>query len=552
MTQINVTNAFDAVRTRRSGAEGNAGDEAGDLARPNVVALALLPRVRWIDMAGGQERILKGRIRSMQATKKITRAMELIAGSRIVKAQQRVQAAVPYSEQITEVVKDLAAAGASSDSPLLAGRGEIKNTCYVVITADRGLCGGYNAGVQRAAEGEIKADVLAGKGYEIIPVGRKAESYFKFRDYELGQTFQGFSDNPSYDDAKAIGQHVIGLYASGHVDKVELVYTRFITPGSQEVVLRPLVPLSTETVVGGDGKAGSDDGTGSDYEFEPDPTTILDTLLPRYVEARVWAALLNAAASEHAFRQRAMKSATDNAEELIRTLSITMNRARQASITTEIMEIVGGAEALGGGQETEIRYRRPRSEHRLRPTGRPGLHALRPDAHVHCPRFRVDRRRHARTQRLRRLTAMTMTEPSTGLKDGRVVGIAGPVIDVEFPPHSLPELNSAVEFEVELDGETITILAEVAQQLGHGRIRAVCLKPTDGLKRGTAGEEPRPRHPGAGRRHRARQRLERLGRGARSPARGPRSRPSAGTSTARPPTSTPSSRRPACSRPASR
>ncbi len=306
-------------------------------------------------MAGGQERILKGRIRSMQATKKITRAMELIAGSRIVKAQQRVQAAVPYSEQITEVVKDLAAAGASHDSPLLTGRPEIKNTCYVVITADRGLCGGYNAGVQRAAEGEIKADVLAGKGYEIIPVGRKAESYFKFREYELGKAFGGFSDQPTYDDAKAIGQHVVGLYASGHVDKVELVYTRFITPGSQEVVLRPLVPLSEDTVAGGDGKAGSDDGSGSDYEFEPDPGTILDTLLPRYVEARVYAALLNAAASEHAFRQRAMKSATDNAEELIRTLSITMNRARQASITTEIMEIVGGAEALGGGSKTDLR-----------------------------------------------------------------------------------------------------------------------------------------------------------------------------------------------------
>jgi F-type H+-transporting ATPase subunit gamma len=306
-------------------------------------------------MAGGQERILKGRIRTMQATKKITRAMELIAGSRIVKAQQRVQAAVPYSEQITEVVKDLAAAGGSTDSPLLVERPEIKTSCYVVITADRGLCGGYNAGVQRAAEGEIKADVLAGKGYEIIPVGRKAESYFKFREYRLGEKFSGFSDNPTYDDAKAIGQHVIGLFSSGHVDKVELVYTRFITAGNQEVVLRPLVPLSADTVVGGDGKAGSSDGTGSDYEFEPDPSTILDTLLPRYVEARVYAALLNAAASEHAFRQRAMKSATDNAEDLIRTLSITMNRARQASITTEIMEIVGGAEALGGGGDDDDR-----------------------------------------------------------------------------------------------------------------------------------------------------------------------------------------------------
>jgi F-type H+-transporting ATPase subunit gamma len=291
----------------------------------------------------------------MQATKKITRAMELIAASRIVKAQQRVFAAVPYSEQITDVVRDLAAAGASSDSPLLSGRGEIRTTCYVVITADRGLCGGYNAGVQRAAEGEIKADVLAGKGYAIIPVGRKAESYFRFRGYHLGQPFAGFSDNPGYADAKAIGQHVVELYASGQVDRVELVYTRFISAGSQEVVLRPLVPLMAETVAGGDGRAGSAEGQGGDYEFEPDPTTILETLLPRYVEARVYAALLNAAASEHAFRQRAMKSATDNADELIKNLSITMNRARQDSITTEIMEIVGGAEALGSGRTRHVR-----------------------------------------------------------------------------------------------------------------------------------------------------------------------------------------------------
>ena len=305
-------------------------------------------------MAGGQERILRGRIRSMQATKKITRAMELIAASRIVKAQQRVQAAVPYSERITEVVKDLAASGGNTNSPLLAGRDEIKTTCYVVLTADRGLCGGYNAGAQRAAEGEIKADVLAGKGYEIIPVGRKAESYFRFRGYNMGRSFGGFSDNPGYADAKEIGQHVIELYTSGQVDRVELVYTRFISAGSQEVVLRPLVPLSKDTVAGGDGRpAGAGEGASSSYEFEPESDAIFDALLPRYVEARMYAALLNAAASEHAFRQRAMKSATDNADDLIRHLSIIMNRARQDSITTEIMEIVSGAEALGSGDQMD-------------------------------------------------------------------------------------------------------------------------------------------------------------------------------------------------------
>ena len=298
-------------------------------------------------MAGGQERILRGRIRTVQATKKITRAMELIAASRIVKAQQRVVAAVPYSEQITEVVKDLAAAGGSTASPLLAGRPTVGNVAYVVITADRGLCGGYNAGVQRAAEGEIKADVLQGRDYSVIAVGRKAESYFRFRGYKIESTFSGFSDAPSYANAKEIGQHVIDLFVDGTVDRVELVYTRFITAGSQEVVQRPLVPLERETVAGGDGRpAGSE--AAADFEYEPDPTTILDSLLPKYVEARIYAAMLNAAASEHAFRQRAMKSATDNAEELIKNLSRIMNRARQDSITTEIMEIVSGAEALSG------------------------------------------------------------------------------------------------------------------------------------------------------------------------------------------------------------
>src|SRR3954471_4364179 len=308
-------------------------------------------------MAGGQERILRGRIRSVQATKKITRAMELIAASRIVKAQQRVHAAVPYSELITEVVKDLAAAGGTTaSSPLLAGRGEVRSTAYVAIAADRGLCGGYNAGIQRAAEGEIKADVEAGRDYRIIAVGRKVEGYFRFRGYNIDSSYTGFSDQPTYEDARRIGRHVIELFTAGEVDRVELVYTRFVSAGSQEVVLRPLVPLSAETVEGGDGRADlgtaeSGEQATADFEFEPAPDAILETLLPRYVEARVYAALLNAAASEYAFKQRAMKSATDNAEELIKSLSRIMNRARQDAITTEIMEIVSGAEALAGDKQ---------------------------------------------------------------------------------------------------------------------------------------------------------------------------------------------------------
>lgn len=298
-------------------------------------------------MAGGQERILRGRIRSVQSTKKITRAMELIAASRIVKAQQRVQAAVPYSEQITNVVRDLAAGGASSDHPLLAGRSTEATTAYIAIAADRGLCGGYNANVFRAIEGEIKAGAAKGQDYLVVPIGRKAEGYFRFRGYKLGERFNGFSEVPTYEHARAIGEYVTEQYLTGAIDRVELVYTRFITSGNQEVVQRPLVPLDREITEGGDGKPDQEKGATADYEFEPDPSTILSNLLPRYVEARIYAALLNGAASEQAARQRAMKAATDNAEELIKNLSRIMNRARQDSITTEIMEIVGGAEALG-------------------------------------------------------------------------------------------------------------------------------------------------------------------------------------------------------------
>ncbi|MFZ4516287.1 MAG: F0F1 ATP synthase subunit gamma [Acidimicrobiia bacterium] len=303
-------------------------------------------------MAGGQERILKRRIKSVQSTKKITRAMELIAASRIKKAEDRVRAAVPYSEAITEAVRDLAAAGGEVQSPLLAGREEVTSVAVIAITADRGLCGGYNSAVLRAAEGEIKEHVLAGRSYRLYCVGRKAESYFRFRGYAIAQSFTGFTDQPSYEDARRIARAVEAPFVAGDVDLVRIIYTRFVSAGTQEVVVRPIAPLEQEVVAGGDARPGHD-GTASTYEFEPAPNLILDALLPRYVEARVYAALLNAAASEHAARQRAMKAATDNAEELVKTLSRLANRARQDAITTEIMEIVGGAEALRtGGHHT--------------------------------------------------------------------------------------------------------------------------------------------------------------------------------------------------------
>ena len=297
-------------------------------------------------MAGGQERILRRRIRSVQATKKITRAMELIAASRIVKAQARVHAAQPYSDGITEVVKDLAAAGAGAGNPLLEPRPTVKRVANVVIAADRGLCGGYNASVIRAAEAEIKRHGAEGRDYMLVTVGRKPEGYFRFRDYRVDASFTGFTDAPSYEDARRVAAAVSKPFLDGEVDVVQIVYTRFVSAGRQEVVVCPLMPLDTEGFSGGDAKPAE---AGAAYKFEPSPETILDALLPRYAEARVYAALLNAAASEHAARQRAMKAATDNADELIRNLTRIMNRARQDAITTEIMEIVGGAEALKTG-----------------------------------------------------------------------------------------------------------------------------------------------------------------------------------------------------------
>ena len=290
----------------------------------------------------GQERILRRRIRSVQSTKKITRAMELIAGSRIVKAQARVAAAVPYANGITDVVQNLNAAGASTANPLLAGRDQIKNVAHIVITADRGLCGGYNTTVIRAAEGDMKHQGKQGRGYQLYPIGRKAEGYFRYRNFEIAASYTGFSDAPNYEHAREVAQAVTAAFLDGSIDLVHLVYTRFHTAGSQEVVITPLIPLADE-----DFSTPAEATPAADYEFEPSPTAILEDLLPRYVEARMYAALLNAAASEHAARQRAMKAATDNADELIRNLSRIMNRARQDAITTEIMEIVGGAEALG-------------------------------------------------------------------------------------------------------------------------------------------------------------------------------------------------------------
>lgn len=303
-------------------------------------------------MPGGAERILRRRIGAVKNTKKITRAMELIAATRVARAQQRARAARPYAEQLTGVIENLAAAGADVDHPLLRQAESVDRVAFVVCAGDRGLAGAYNASVIRSAEREIQALRADGGDYKLLAVGKKVNDYFNFRGFEIDSSFAGFTDNPSYDDARDIARRVRELFDAGDVDQVELIYTEFVSMGTQRAVVRRFLPLESTEVMREAG--GGDAEALAGFSFEPSPEGVLEDLLPRYVEARLFAALLDAAASEHASRQRAMKAATDNAEDLIVKLAREMNRARQASITTEIMEIVGGAEALGSGDDDDL------------------------------------------------------------------------------------------------------------------------------------------------------------------------------------------------------
>ena len=309
-------------------------------------------------MAGGQERILRRRIKSVESTKKITRAMELIAATRVVKAQERAASARPYSNEITAVIIDLLRAGAAKEHPLLRDNPDARIAAFVVITSDRGMCGAYNTNVIRAAERAMAAAKAKGLGFSLIVVGKKAQKQFKFQGLELEAVFEGMTDQPIYDNARDVAATVRRRYETGELAYVDIAYTRYLSAGTQQAVVQRFLPLEVPEV---DPNAGP----GADLEYEPSPTGILNEILPRYLESRLFSALLDASASEHASRQRAMKAATDNAEDLKTLLSRTMNRARQDAITTEIMEIVGGAEALGSdkGDKDELLPSHLNSEH---------------------------------------------------------------------------------------------------------------------------------------------------------------------------------------------
>ncbi len=314
-------------------------------------------------------RALRRRIRSTRSTKKIFSAQELIAGARIVRAQARVEASKPYAREITRVLSALASS-ASLDHPLLTERQDARRAAVLVITSDRGFAGSYNVNVLRRTEELLSLLRQEGKEPVLYVVGRKGETYYSFRDRPVAETFTGFSEQPNYTDAQRVGEQLIAAFTAGEdddesgagadgvlgVDELHIVYTEFRSLLAQIPVAKRMAPLEVEEVEefdyeredreSGTAAGTGDSGVPTSYEFEPSPDALLDALLPKYVTTRIFAAMLESAASESASRRRAMKSASDNAEELAKNLSRQANQARQAEITQEISEIVGGADAL--------------------------------------------------------------------------------------------------------------------------------------------------------------------------------------------------------------
>jgi F-type H+-transporting ATPase subunit gamma len=293
---------------------------------------------------GAQLRAVRRRIGTVKSTAKITRAQELIASSRIVKAQQRVQAAGPYAREITGAVEAVVSRSSNVQHPLTTEPERATRAAVLIMTSDRGFCGGFNASVLREAQGLTA--LLAERGVDAVRyvAGRKGIVWHRFRELPMAMEWSGFSDTPAHANASEITEALLEAFArpaaEGGVDEIHLVHTEFISMLTQRPVLRRLLPL--EITEAGEGPAGPV----AIYEFEPSPELVLDALLPWYVESRIYHALLDSAAAEIAARRRAMKSATDNANDLLEALTREANKARQAEITQEISEIVGGANAL--------------------------------------------------------------------------------------------------------------------------------------------------------------------------------------------------------------
>ena len=300
----------------------------------------------------GQVQALRRRIRTVRSTKKIAKAQELVATSRIAKAQERVAASKPYAEAITQVLTALAS-NASVDHPLLQARERVRRAGVLLITSDRGLAGAYNANAIRTCEQLLSRLRADGKETSLYIVGRTGVGYYRFRNRPITASWTGFSERPSYSDARQIGESLLDAFVAGAddngeqhgpesiegVDELHIVSTRFQSLMTQSAEAHFLAPMQVE-------EREREPGLRPAYEFEPEAEELLQALLPKYLNTRIYAALLESAASESASRRRAMKAASDNADDLLRRYTREMNSARQAAITQEISEIVGGVEAL--------------------------------------------------------------------------------------------------------------------------------------------------------------------------------------------------------------
>jgi F-type H+-transporting ATPase subunit gamma len=296
-------------------------------------------------MAGGQERILRRRIRSVQSTRKITKAMELIAASRIVRAQARIAANRPFREGMERVLRVTAEADPQASAKLLGAPEMVSRVGILAVAGDRGLAGSYNSGVLRTTERRVAEHKANGAEVTVWSVGKKAPGYFRYRGIEVTESFVGFADRPEFSDARHVAAIVAAPFVAGEIDLIEMVSTRFISAGTQRVARLQLLPLPLPEE-DEEASPAEEPAVEGYTEFEPEPEKLLVELAPRALEAEIFAAMLEGTAAFFTAQQRAMAAATENADELIRTLTRVMNRARQDAITTEIMEIVGGAEAL--------------------------------------------------------------------------------------------------------------------------------------------------------------------------------------------------------------
>ncbi len=289
-------------------------------------------------------RDLKRQIGSVKNIAKVTEALQTVSAVKFRKAEARVKKARPYADNVEQMMADVARS-ASGDSPLLAGR-EVKRVVIATLTADRGLAGGFNAQVLRRT-----AQFRAEKGREAdlgqVASGRKSVAFFRFREIELDEVYTGYTDSPTYEKAREIGRALTGLFENEKADEIYLIYNRFESALTQKPVLKRLIPVATEEQEGEEEQEREDNL--AYMEYVPDPETVLEKLVPRYVETMVWQALLEGAAGEHGARMTAMKNATDNANDLAKSLTLQMNKARQAQITGEIIEIAAGADALAAG-----------------------------------------------------------------------------------------------------------------------------------------------------------------------------------------------------------